>query len=525
MTSDLQWPFQYRAHLSPPPQGEGGDKSAIALFPPLRAARGRVREGQQHLAQNHLTRPTLRRLVVTSTLFISLCCAVIQPAASHTAPVWLTTQLGGETTLNIANENAFAFPLSTLPTTELRKFTFGNRMFNTNWVVAPASVGALDGLGPLFNRVSCSSCHTRDGRGRPPEQAGEPLESMLIRLSIPGMNAQGGVQPVPHYGDQLNEKAITGVPAEGRTLVTYTAREGHYVDGARYSLVTPSYEFVALNYGPLPQDVQFSPRVATPMVGLGLLEAIADETLLALTDPNDANGDGISGRVNNVWDYLANKTVIGRFGWKANQPSLRQQNASAALGDIGITTRMFPAQNVMEGQYATATAPSGGSYNEPEMKDEFFERLTFYTQTLAVPAARHVDDPKMRAGAVQFETIGCSSCHVPTLKTGTHRDVPQLSNQIIHPFTDLLLHDMGDELADGRADFEATGREWRTSPLWGIGLTETVNRHTRFLHDGRARSLEEAVLWHGGEASKARDRFMHLNKAQRAALLMFLENI
>jgi len=449
----------------------------------------------------------------------------MQPAASHTARVWLTTQLGGAATLNSANENAFAFPLPTLPTAELRKFTFGNRMFNTNWVVAPASVGALDGLGPLFNRVSCSSCHTRDGRGRPPEQEGDPFESMLIRLSIPGMNEHGGVQPVPHYGDQLNEKAITGVPAEGRTLVSYTEREGHYADGARYSLVTPSYEFVALNYGPLPQDVQFSPRVATPMLGLGLLEAIADETLLALTDPNDANGDGISGRVNHVWDYLANKTVIGRFGWKANQPSLRQQNASAALGDIGITTRMFPEQNVMEGQYAAATAPSGGSYNEPEMKDEFFERLTFYTQTLAVPAARHVDDPKMRAGAMQFEKIGCGSCHVPTLKTDTHRDVPQLSNQVIHPFTDLLLHDMGNELADGRPDFEANGKEWRTPPLWGIGLTETVNRHTRFLHDGRARSLEEAVLWHGGEASKARDRFMHLSKAQREALLTFLGDI
>jgi len=436
-------------------------------------------------------------------------------------PEWLTTQLGGDTTLVIANENAYARAVPTLPTEELRKFTFGNRLFNTNWVTAPASVDAFDGLGPVFNRVSCSSCHTRDGRGQPPA-AGEPLESMLIRISVPGQTEHGGVRPVPHYGDQLNEKAIAGVPAEGRTVVTYWEREGRYPDGTTFSLAEPKYEFVELAFGALPPQFLFSPRVAPPVFGLGLLEAVPEEEILAHADEGDTNHDGVSGRPNRVWDVVSGKTCLGRFGWKANQPGLRQQNASAALGDIGLTSHLFPKQNVAEGQLAAAGAPDGG---EPELKDEFFEKLTFYTQVLAVPAARNVQDPGVRRGARQFADIQCTACHLPTLHTGTHSDVPQLSHQAIHPFTDLLLHDMGPALADGRPDFLASGSEWRTPPLWGVGLTEVVNRHSRFLHDGRARSLEEAVLWHGGEADEARDRFMHLEARQREDLLTFLRNL
>jgi CxxC motif-containing protein (DUF1111 family) len=434
----------------------------------------------------------------------------------------LTAQSGGDATLAIANENAYARALATLPPQDLRRFTFGNRVFNTNWVAAPASVDAFDGLGPVFNRVSCSACHTRDGRGRPPETEGAPLESMLMRLSLPGRGAQGEVKPVPHYGDQLNEKALPGVPAEGRTVVRFRERAGRYPDATAYSLLVPRYELTDLAFGPLPKGTLISPRVAPPVFGLGLLEAVPDAEILSREDPDDANRDGVSGRANRVWDIVKERIAVGRYGWKANQPSLQQQNAAAANGDIGITTRLFPHENVADGQAAAAAAQTGSQGGEPELKDEFFAKLTFYLQTLAVPAARNIEDPRVQSGAELFARVGCSACHTPTMTTGDYPDVPELAHQTIHPSTDLLLHDMGEDLADGRPDFAATGREWRTPPLWGIGLTQIVNRHTRFLHDGRARSLEEAVLWHSGEARRARDRFMRLPAEQREALLTFL---
>jgi len=460
-----------------------------------------------------------------SVASISFLVATAAMNVSNDAPAWWSASLAGDATADIANENAYAAPVPTLPTTDLRRFTFGNRIFNTNWVIAPSSVPGLDGLGPVFNRVSCSACHTRDGRGRPPESAEQSFESMLVRLSIPGSDAHGGVQPVPRYGDQLNEKAIPNVPAEGHAHVRYTEREGYYVDGTRYVLAVPHYEFTDLAFGSLPPDVMFSPRIATPVFGLGLLEAVPEVTILTLADPDDRDHDGVSGRANRVWDIVRQQIALGRFGWKANQPTLRQQNAAAALGDIGITTSLFPNENIAEGQVAAAAMPSGGVPGHPEMKDDFFDRLTFYTQALAVPAARNVNDEVVRHGASVFEQLACTSCHVPTLVTGDYPDIPALAHRTIHPFTDLLLHDMGPELADGRPDCQATGNEWRTPPLWGIGLTEVVNRHTRFMHDGRARSLEEAILWHGGEAQQSRSKFVQLHKKDREALITFLNNL
>jgi len=474
-------------------------------------------------------RHSVRRLLIalcvgTVAAAGAAAVAAIDSATADDAPPWLSTQSGGAATLAIANENAYARPIEAMPVEKLRDFTFGNRIFNTNWVAAPASVDGFDGLGPVFNRVSCSGCHTRDGRGRPPDE-GQPLESMLVRLSIPGTNEHGGPRQVPHYGDQLNEKAISGVPAEGRTVVGYTERTGKYADGTSYTLVVPSYELVDLAFGALPADVRYSPRVASPVFGVGLLEAVPEASVLALADPGDADGDGISGRPNRVWDAAAGRVALGRFGWKANQPTLRQQSAGAALGDIGLTTRLFPLENVAAGQDAAARAPHGAADGEPELQDAFFDKLIFYLETLAVPAARDVDDPAVRAGAGVFAELRCTACHVPELETGARADVPALSEQTIHPFTDLLLHDMGDALADGRPDFEAGGSEWRTPPLWGIGLTEVVNRHTRFLHDGRARSIEEAVLWHGGEAASSRTAFTRLTKSDRDALLRFLQSL
>jgi CxxC motif-containing protein (DUF1111 family) len=264
-----------------------------------------------------------------------------------------------------------------------------------------------------------------------------------------------------------------------------------------------------------------SPRIAPQLPGVGLLEVVPEGDIMALADADDRDGDGISGRPNLVWDFLANEVRLGRFGWKANVPTLLQQNASAFLGDIGITSSPFSDTNCTSVEIACLEAPNGGS---PEVDDLKLDRVTFYTQTLAVPARRSVEDPMVTAGEDLFTEIGCTSCHVASLNTGTS-DVPELSNQLIHAYTDLLLHDMGPGLADGRPDFEASGKEWRTPPLWGIGLIETVNGHTRLLHDGRARTIEEAILWHAGEAEAARARFTSLTLDQVEALLAFLESL
>jgi len=428
---------------------------------------------------------------------------------------------GGDTTVFNTSRDAFAKPAKNLPTTDLRAFTFGNKMFNTKWWTAPASVTSLDGLGPTFNRKSCAACHFKDGRGRPPLDINEPMKSMLVRLSIPGMAENGAPMPHAAYGGQLNDNGINGVPAEGVAKITYEDIEGRYPDGTPYSLRKPIYEFKELAYGELGSDIMFSPRVAPSVYGLGLLEAVPMVTILSNADPHDKDGDGISGRPNYVWDVVNNKKSIGRFGWKANVATLQEQDAGAALGDIGITTSLFPDENCTKAQAECGTAINGG---QPEMSDMQLEKLTFYVSTLAVPARRKVDDPVVQAGARLFERAQCASCHTPQMRTGEH-DIAALSRQNIQPFSDMLLHDMGDGLADNRPDFEATGTEWRTPPLWGIGLVKTVNKHTNFLHDGRARNLEEAILWHGGEAAGSKETFKAMSKDERAALITFLRSL
>ena len=277
-----------------------------------------------------------------------------------------------------------------------------------------------------------------------------------------------------------------------------------------------------MGYGPLGDDILMSPRVAPQMIGLGLLQSVPDETLLALADPDDKDGDGISGRVNMVWNQETQQPAIGRFGWKANQPSLHQQNAGAALGDIGLTTTVNAHENCTAAQQGCTDAINGGT---PEIPDEFLAKLTLYTMTIAVPQQRNADAPEVKQGEALFRDFGCASCHMPSLKTGENAEFPQVSNQTFHAFTDLLLHDMGEGLADNRPDFEATGREWRTPPLWGLGLVPVVNGHDNLLHDGRARGFAEAILWHGGEAEAAKEAFRTAPKDERAALVAFLKSL
>ena len=428
---------------------------------------------------------------------------------------------GGAATVQATTRQAFGQPLPHLTADQETRFFVGNSFFNRNWVSAPASTTARDGLGPLFNARSCSACHLHDGRGRPPAP-GEDMLSMLVRLSVPGGDSRHGVVPEPVYGDQFNGFAVPGVPPEGRALVTYEEMPGAYEDGEPFSLRRPTYTFSDLQYGPMHSDTLLSPRVAPAMVGLGLLEAVPEAALLASADPHDADGDGISGRPNRVWDKARQQTVMGRFGWKANQPSVAQQVAGAFLGDIGITSPLFPDENCTPAAVACRQALNGGS---PELPERLLAHVVFYSRTLAVPARRNSQLPQVRRGRKLFDDAQCNACHTPTLHTGAVPGLPDLSEQVIHPYTNLLLHDMGDRLADNRPDFEASGSEWRTPPLWGIGLLETVNRHTFLLHDGRARNLAEAILWHGGEAEDSKEYFRRMPSKDREALLQFLNSL
>ena len=438
--------------------------------------------------------------------------AMAPDPAAHTA------SSGGATTVRDATSGAFSHvsPNIAVGSAEFNLHEEGDEEFEDAFTVDDRT-STHNGLGPVYDNVSCEGCHAGDGRGRPPEP-NEIAESFLIRISYPGRDATTGApNPVPGYGGQLQLRAIPGVAPEASVSITYTEVAGTFADGTPYSLRVPSYSFYG-TYEGLSKKMLFSPRVAPMNFGLGLLEAIPEATILAKEDPNDANNDGISGVANRVWDAAAKRTAIGRFGWKAGAPNLVQQTAGAYNGDMGVTSSLFPAESC-EGDRPEC-AP-----HAPEVSSDVVLAVGRYMQTLGVPARRDLDDAQATQGEAIFYQVGCAACHTPTVTTGTLAGVPSVSNQVIHPYTDLLLHDMGADLADNRPDFQANGREWRTPPLWGIGLVQTVNGHSNFLHDGRARGLLEAVLWHGGEAKKSRDAVLNLSASARAALVKFLESL
>jgi CxxC motif-containing protein (DUF1111 family) len=425
---------------------------------------------------------------------------------------------GGEGTVFDVTRNAYALSLRNLAGDRKPDFFVGNSFFNDNWVTAPASTTTRDGLGPLFNARSCSGCHFKDGRGQPTEADGTVSIGLLFRLSVPG----GGDEP--SYGGQLQPQSILGVPAEARPVVRYEEVPGTFADGEAYSLARPIYTFEELAYGPMAADVMVSPRVAPPVYGLGLLEAIPEEALLKRVDAEDKDGDGISGRANYVMDVEAGAMRMGRFGWKSNQPSLRQQNAGAFAGDLGVTSSLFSGATCAPGQAECLASPDGADEDGLELSDDRLDKVTFYTHTLAVPGRRGAGEREVLRGKALFMSAGCAGCHVARWETGPAA-IPELEGQVIYPYTDLLLHDMGPELADNRPDGLADGQEWRTPPLWGIGLLHVVNRHTRLLHDGRARTISEAILWHGGEAEGAREAYRKMSASDRAALLRFMESL
>jgi CxxC motif-containing protein (DUF1111 family) len=406
-------------------------------------------------------------------------------------------------------------------------FDHGDGMFERPFTAAVPSGFRYDadGLGPLYNADGCESCHAADGRAAPPLNPGDPLEGLLFRVSVPGKDAHGGPKPHPIYGGQLADKAIDGHKPEVVPVITYAEKQGQYPDGTAYSLRQPNYDFNFAFYGPLGDDAMFSPRIAPAMIGMGLLDAIDSNQIEANADPEDKNNDGISGKANLVWNAETMTHSIGKYGWKSETPTLKQQIADAAVNDMGITNELFSSQNCTQEQTECNDALHGISNNDFELSKEQLDQLVVYLEFLAIPGREPVDHPKALRGEEVFQQANCSGCHTETWVTGNTQRQWRLRNQTIHPYTDLLLHDMGEGLADNRPSFEATGQEWRTAPLWGIGMTKRVNGHTFFLHDGRARNLEEAILWHGGEAEAAKQYFMALPLEDREALLAFLRTL
>jgi len=465
--------------------------------------------------------------------------AVTEPTSDFTDAERFEANAGGAgTTRARPDRDAFSQFGTNLDFEDEEQFKLGNALFRKLWVSSPSSTLASDGLGPLYNARSCQGCHIKDGRGHPPADADDDRISMFLRLSVPPRTEAEREAladrvvlsiPEPTYGGQLQDFGVPGVPAEGRMTVVYRDRPVDLADGTTVMLREPAYDIANPGYGPFADDLQISPRVAPQMIGLGLIEQIHPADILSLADPDDDDGDGISGRPSLLRAADGGSDVLGRFGWKASASTVLAQSAAAFAGDIGISTPDAPRHwgDCTAAQPLCREAPAGVQSNlgDTEAPDPVLDLVTFYSQNLAVPVRRDIDDPEILRGKKAFYESGCVKCHTP--KYVTRRDAPHPAHrfQLIWPYSDFLLHDMGEGLADGRPVGEASGSEWKTPPLWGIGLTEAVNGHTFFLHDGRARNLLEAVLWHGGEAEAARDEVIAMNAETRHALIAFLESL
>ena len=469
---------------------------------------------------------------------------ITAPPTDFTKPEPFEANPGGAATVRARTDaDAFSQFSANMAFERELDFKLGNGLFKKLWVSSPSSTLASDGLGPLYNARSCQRCHLKDGRGHPPEGKGDDAVSMFLRISVPaghqteitrieafllslGENSPR-TRPDPVYGGQMQDFGVAGHPAEYRLAVSWEERTVA-LNGETVTLRKPHWRAEDLGYGPLAEGAMLSPRVAPQMIGLGLLEAIPAGDILAHADPTDANGDGISGRPQIVWSFEQDRPMLGRFGWKAGAPTVREQSAAAFAGDIGISSPLFPAPfgDCTDRQVDCRAAPHGDNdARGMEIDAVGLDLVTFYSRNLGVPARRDLAVPKVLNGKRLFHQAGCASCHISKFVTDRLVDQDEQSFQLIWPFSDLLLHVMGEGLADHRPEGRATGREWKTPPLWGIGLTPQVNGHSYYLHDGRARSLLEAILWHGGEAQSARDHVVDLTPSDRADLIRYLESL
>ncbi|MCR8557091.1 hypothetical protein KXD93_05535 [Mucilaginibacter sp. BJC16-A38] len=457
----------------------------------------------------------MRQLKVIGVLIVLVLILVkCQKSAVFPAEQYNDELSGGDETVFSATSQAFGNMFPGLSGYDVHVHELGDLVFSQSFVTAPAPIHS--GLGTIFNNTSCTNCHHNDGIGLP--TAGDLQSSLLMRVSLPGTDEHGGPVPVPGYGLQLQDKAVFGKVPEGKVNISYATTSYSFPDGETYELRKPTYTLTNL-YAPISGSYLLSPRLAPPMFGLGLLEAVPESEIVAQADPNDVNGDGIKGKANYVWDVVTNSKQLGRFGWKANTASIKTQVATAFNQDMGITTTLLPVENSFgQPQY-------DGLKDDPELPDSLLNAVKFYAQTLAVPARRNTTDATIKRGLQLFILAKCINCHRQTFTTSINVAMPSLSNQVIHPYTDMLVHDMGPGLADDRPDYLAGGREWRTAALWGVGLFETVNNPGYYLHDGRARTLTEAIMWHGGEAAQSTAYFSNLPKSDRDAILKFLKSL
>jgi CxxC motif-containing protein (DUF1111 family) len=421
---------------------------------------------------------------------------------------------GGESTFFDLTSKAFGHPVPGLSEYDQHVHDVGDNQSEQTFVTAPSPVNS--GLGPVYNNVSCKSCHHNDGKGNP--TTGLNTSSMLVRVSVPGSDVNGGPLPVPGFGLQLQDLAVFGLQPEAKVSTTYTNENYIYPDGTITVMHKPAYRLVD-PYQPLPGNVMLSARMAPPFFGLGLLDLIPESTITGFAAQQASDNRGVSGKPNYVYDPAYDKIMLGRYGMKANAATLLTQVAAAYQQDMGVTNRVFPTES------CSGQLQNEGRAPDPQLEDTLLDATVFYIKTLAVPARRNTTDPQVKQGEVLFAQIGCASCHIPTVQTGTDIRFKALSNQRIHPYTDLLLHDMGPGLADGRPDFQASGSEWKTPALWGIGLFEKTNGIPYYLHDGRARSLPEAILWHDGEAAGSRSQYVQLSASQRDNLILFLKSL
>lgn len=452
----------------------------------------------------------------------------------------VASALAAAATPATANDTrAYMRPATQLSPFDGLDFTVGAHLFERAWVTAPSSTQAADGLGPLYNARACSGCHVRNGRGAPPT-VGETMArpGLVLFVDVPPRNAAeralldgGTVNNIgdPVYGLQLQDKAIPGHAAESKLGVAFREHGVTLADGTEVQLREPAYRVVAEAYGPLDSTARLSPRLAPPMIGMGLLERIDEADILAAADPGDRDGDGISGRANRVRDPLTGARVIGRFGHKAGNATLSQQVQVAFNRDIGLSVPLLrnAAGDCTQVQSDCIAAADGNSpqYDNLEAHQQVIDLVTLYVGNLAVPPRRDIDNPAVLAGERLFVATGCAKCHRTGFRVGAAHAANGAKPQTIHPYTDLLLHDLGEALADHRPEGLADGREWRTPPLWGIGLTRAVSGAEHYLHDGRALNLLEAILWHGGEAQAQRDAVVAMGRDDRQHLLRFLESL
>lgn len=415
------------------------------------------------------------------------------------------------------SKSGFLKPYDNLSDEQMDTFMLGKSFFRIPWVEPPSATTARDGLGPLFNANTCTSCHPNNALGSVYSKGGNISRSMVVRLSIPSSNSKehqailkkAGFIPEPVYGAQISLNGLSNVPFEAKLEIHYTEKTITYDDGTTTNLRVPQYKLTNLGYGPLHKEVSITVRKAPPLIGLGLLEQIEDETILINEDVTDTNQDGISGKANIVYSIEHKDYRVGKYTYKASAPTVKQQSAGAFHNDMGITTTLFPIENCTKAQKKCQEAPK--ARDKIDVPDVRLNAIDFYLRNLKVPVTKL----KSLEGEKLFNQVGCAQCHIPTLKTKDGNDV--------HAYSDFLLHDMGEALSDGRSEFKATAQEWKTAPLWGINSFEkAIKRKPDYLHDGRARTLEEAILWHGGEAQKTKENFMALEKKQREQLIKFI---